>query len=455
MAAPVIESSTDISALGGDTFNVTLPLGTEADDLLLAIIAKDDDILVESDHGMTQAYGIQFVAGGNSTWCFYKIALAADITRGHMSFTGDKEDYVGRMYRITGFDSGTPIDVVDTIGATGTSDTPQAPSIETVTDDALVFATTGMDDNDTPYGITTGGWTEDLNVAVATAGIVIARKVMTNFGATGAVDYTTAASDGWAATQIAIRPAPSGQTFYQTLDAASISSSEFIKETSKNLSITTIPSSIFIKKISKDLVGATTPVTLILKKGFKTLISVTTPSALINGIKVALCSLIAVMSPSSSLIKKTQKDFSASTIPSIALGKSTFKILISDTTPEGILTKKTSKSLTLTSMPIAILNTAAIFTQILTVSCSSLISLAKKISKVFGTTSTSTILFLKKTSKSFAITSAPNALLDNIFQAVKTIVVTTTGLAGLAMQYIPGNGQMKRKLQRMLTTIFG
>ena len=43
-----------------------------------------------------------------------------------MGFTGDNEDYVGRMYRISGFDSGTPIDVIDAVGATGTSQTPQA-----------------------------------------------------------------------------------------------------------------------------------------------------------------------------------------------------------------------------------------------------------------------------------------------------------------------------------------
>jgi len=212
MAAPVIESSTDISALGVDTFDVTLPSGTEAGNLLLAIIAKDDDVAMASSHGFTQGFGIQFVAGGNSTWGCYKIAIAADITRGYVTFTGDKEDYVGRMYRITGFNSSTPIDKVDTIGATGTSDTPQAPSIDTITDDALVFATTGMDDNDEPYTLETAGWTVDLNTSVSTAGIVIGRKVMTSAGATGAVDYTTAATDGWAATQIAIRPTAAGPT---------------------------------------------------------------------------------------------------------------------------------------------------------------------------------------------------------------------------------------------------
>lgn len=213
MAAPIIESSMDI-AEAGQTFDVNLPSGTVAGNLLLAIIAKDDDPAMYSSHGFTNAYSI--IGGDHGTWGWWKIADADDITRGFVTFTGDNEGYVGRMYRITGFDSGTPIDIVDTTGATGTSNTPQAPAVETVTDDALVFATTGMDDNDEPYTLETGGWVIDLNTSVTTAGIVIGRKVMSTKGVTGAVDYTTNASDGWAATQVAIRPG--GTAYNKTFD---------------------------------------------------------------------------------------------------------------------------------------------------------------------------------------------------------------------------------------------
>ena len=204
-APPTIASSTKITEAAATTFLVNNPSGMATGELFLAIIAKDDDISMGSDDGMTHVVDIAGV--DHSTHIFWKIALAADISRGTMSFTGDSEDYVGRMYRITGFDSGTPIDAVDVTGATGTSAAPQAPTLETITNDALVFAVTGMDDNDVPYAVTTGTYTEDLNTSVATAGIVIARRVMATAGFTGVCDFTTSASDGWAATQIAIRPA--------------------------------------------------------------------------------------------------------------------------------------------------------------------------------------------------------------------------------------------------------
>ncbi|NOQ37727.1 hypothetical protein GQ472_02455, partial [archaeon] len=183
-SAPVIESYTDIAVLSEATFDVNLPSGTVAGDLLLAIIAKDNDDAMASSHGFTNSFGIQ-LAASNSVWCWHKIANATDIARGYVTFTGDDEDYVGRMYRITGFDPDTPIDVVDTTGATGTSATPHAPSITTVTNNTLVFAVTGMDDNDVPYSLVTDGWTTDLNTSVTTAGIIIARKVKAIAGFTG------------------------------------------------------------------------------------------------------------------------------------------------------------------------------------------------------------------------------------------------------------------------------
>jgi len=191
--APVIESYTDIAVLSEATFDVNLPSGTVAGNLLLAIIAKDDDPAMYSSHGFNDTFDGGIVGVDHSTWCWHKIANSSDIARGYVTFTGDSEDYVGRMYRITGFDPDTPIDVVDTTGATGASDTPQAPSIITVTDNTLVFAVAGMDDNDVPYSLVMDGWTQDLNTSVTTAGIVIATKVMATAGHTvNAWDVSTA-----------------------------------------------------------------------------------------------------------------------------------------------------------------------------------------------------------------------------------------------------------------------
>ena len=203
MAQPTIATYRDIIEDGGPiSFNVTLPTSTAAGDLLLAIIAKDDDPLMYSSHGMVDALAGGGVGGDYGVYAWWKIAVAADITRGYMTFTGDSEDYVGRMYRITGFNSSNPI---FTVGAPSiaTTATPTAPSINTIVD-TLVFAFAGMDDNDIPYSVTTAGWTQNFNNSCVDSGCIIATRNANTAGATGACAFATAASDGAASAQIAI-----------------------------------------------------------------------------------------------------------------------------------------------------------------------------------------------------------------------------------------------------------
>lgn len=208
MAAPVIESFSDLADAGGTTTPTwTKPTGLALNDLLLLIVAKDDDVDMEPPDGTWTEYRYFTVAAGCSSYFFYKLADSGDVAASNFVFTGDSESYVGRLYRISNVNTATPIDADDATGALGTSTAPQAPSIDTVTDDALVFAFAGMDDNDTPYSLDTAGWTEDYNTDATTSGIVIGYKVQAIAGATGAVDFTTNASDGWHAAQIAIKSA--------------------------------------------------------------------------------------------------------------------------------------------------------------------------------------------------------------------------------------------------------
>ena len=207
MSAPIIESSTDISH-SGTSFDVTKPTGLSVGDLLLALIAKDDDITMNPPGGWSDGFRLTTVSLACSTYAFYKVADAGDVAASIFTFTGDNEDYVGRLYRISNVYNATPIDAVDTVGSSGSTTTPQAPSINTVWDNSLVFAITGMDDDDIPYTLETGGWAEDVNTSNTTAGVVIGRKVVVTGGsATGACDFTTNADDGWHASQIAIRAA--------------------------------------------------------------------------------------------------------------------------------------------------------------------------------------------------------------------------------------------------------
>ncbi len=206
MAVPVIETYTDISH-AGTSFDVTKPTGLAVGDLLLAIISKDDDITMSPPGTWGTAFdGSKSAAQACASFCFYKVADSTDVAASVFTFTGDNEDYVGRLYRISGADTTSPIDQAGT-GQVGTSATPQALSLDTNNDNALCFAFTGMDDNDVPYTLETAGWTEDVNTDATTTGIVIGYKSLASAGATGVVNFTTNASDGWVAAQVAIKEA--------------------------------------------------------------------------------------------------------------------------------------------------------------------------------------------------------------------------------------------------------
>ena len=209
LLAPNIESSTDINEVETTSFTVTKPFGLAVDDLLLLVCAKDDDPIIDLPAGWTRATastaGVDY-----GTDVLYKIADSGDVAATNFTFTGDSEEYCGRLYRISNVDTTTPIDVQDATGNTGTSTSPIANEVTTVTNDALVFAYAGMDERDQPYTLDTAGWREDFNsISSATAGscgIVIGTKVLTTAAVTGNCAFTTNASDGWAACQFAIRP---------------------------------------------------------------------------------------------------------------------------------------------------------------------------------------------------------------------------------------------------------
>jgi len=206
MARPVIETYRDINVAAAATpFTVTLPTGTVAGNLLLCIMSKDDDPAVVSNSGMVDAFAGGLIGGDYGSYAFWKIATAADITTGSVSFSGDSsEEYVGRLYRISGVNATNPIFAVSSPNVSSST----SPTALTLTAplNVLVFAFFGADTADTPYSIVTGGWSSNLNATSSDGqcGIVIATRDATTAGATGSVVFSTNAADGWAAGQIAI-----------------------------------------------------------------------------------------------------------------------------------------------------------------------------------------------------------------------------------------------------------
>lgn len=205
------------------SFGVTHPTGLATGDCMLACIAKDDDPAMSDVTGWTRT------SISHTDCCiniFRKIATASDVSAGSTTFTGDSEQYVGRLYRYSGVHSDI-MDVIDTTGVTGeTGSSPfeyTVTSVTTVTNNAVAFVVSGNDDDDEPYSIVTGGWTTDFyNESIngsgvnGTAGIIVGYKSMATAGATGGCVLDQKANEGYAALQFALKPASTATTYTKT-----------------------------------------------------------------------------------------------------------------------------------------------------------------------------------------------------------------------------------------------
>ena len=214
--AIVIESSTDITeASDVDTFDVTKPTGLATDDLLLAIIAKDDNVPSVPPAGWSTPSDID---GTDVNVCIhYKVAVSADASATGFTFTGDNEQYVGRLYRISGVLTSSPTDATDATGANGASSgTVTANAITNTYTNSLVFAAWAFDDDDDTKTYS-GTWTEDLiaksNTGNGTASVIIARKDQAGTGTTGDTTATQPTSEAWSGVQISIRDATTAPSF--------------------------------------------------------------------------------------------------------------------------------------------------------------------------------------------------------------------------------------------------
>jgi len=208
-AAPSMANVTETESAAVVTeFNINMPATRPDGDLYIAVIGKDDDVtfsVVPSN--WNEIYNFTDGQGGCTLGAWWWVG---DNEPASYAVGDDSEEYSGAILRIENADTVNPIHTSDT--ATGSSDTPTAPSVMPTMDNTVILYTAAIDsdswDTTDPYPsgtegqfdiVSTGGGSGSGNTAAATKA-----GVKDSDSGTGA--FLAQAADTWAAGTIAIAP---------------------------------------------------------------------------------------------------------------------------------------------------------------------------------------------------------------------------------------------------------
>jgi hypothetical protein len=141
--AYIVNSETSLSGEALNSFDVPIPSGYEADDLLVAIITQDGGGTVIAASGWTQI-STQAAVQGQRTTAFYKFATGS--SEADLSLTGSNDEWIVNISVIRGADLSTPINVsVRTNSANSTTAHLDSGTVTTTEDNCLVLYACGRD----------------------------------------------------------------------------------------------------------------------------------------------------------------------------------------------------------------------------------------------------------------------------------------------------------------------
>ncbi|MEM9681636.1 MAG: hypothetical protein AAF942_00085 [Pseudomonadota bacterium] len=211
--AIVIESKASNTVDGSADLTITKPPGTVANDVLVAWVGSDsftasswsppDGTWTEVDFA---SYGI---GDGGELSCYYKVAGASEPTSYTFNDDAADDDKAGVIYRLSGVDTTTPVDVfavfVEKTGSNPTND-----SVTTTVANCLVFIGIADPSGDSESATEPSGWTLQDQLSdggVGDCALAVASKFQVTAGATGSAQWTSA-SDDYGVGTVAFRPAP-------------------------------------------------------------------------------------------------------------------------------------------------------------------------------------------------------------------------------------------------------
>jgi hypothetical protein len=175
---------------GATSLAINVPAGVQANDLLVAHIARAGNAAINTPSGWTAAGG---TTNGNfiRQATYYRVASGSEPASYTWTWTGS-QPAAGGMSAYYGVKGSSPLDVVGTAATANNTTTVSAPSLTTTTDDALVLAFFASNSNST-YSTATG-MTERHDVATTGMSLGTDDMSQATAGATGAKASTASVS---------------------------------------------------------------------------------------------------------------------------------------------------------------------------------------------------------------------------------------------------------------------
>lgn len=208
------DQRTDEDTVAGGA-DIVVPVPTvEDDDLLVAVITRDDNFGFTGPAGWVLADEFVTTSGSDMTLSvWYRQVTDASGEPASYNFTSldtDAEAYSYWIGSFSGVDTTMPFDVTPTIANIQDDQTPAAQSVTTVTPNTRVLAIWGIE-NENTMDMPGGAWETVIeDIHGGNVGLSIATQVFTSAGATGDVTVSSvdATTDDTLSVQVALRPAP-------------------------------------------------------------------------------------------------------------------------------------------------------------------------------------------------------------------------------------------------------
>lgn len=344
---PHIETSADTSATAGPVA-VNMPSGIVAGNLLIAIASTDAAVTATpgGGEGWTQLSSTANSTAVRQTY-LAKLAAGSDALNLTLGTSNDCAVHVMRIVRHGVTDVSTDI----TLGtpSTGTSTTPDPPSVDPPGTGAYLFITSNAsddDDNTTPYAPANYTAQAQVESAQSTSSCMlqVAWRKLSGGAAENPGTFTLAASEEWVAQTIAIPPAPSGTGYTQSLSGAVTLAGLLLRQAQKRALGALTPAGAQARQPAKVTAGTLAPAAVARKSSSKPLAG----TAGSSGALAALRLLSRTLSGSAGLAGSVARAAGKVTTGTIASGstvvRATARVLSSTVAPAGALAKLSPRS---------------------------------------------------------------------------------------------------------------
>jgi hypothetical protein len=198
-SAPVSEITLIGTPTSSTTTSITLPTGLQQNDLVVICSVADSN-----SQNLPSGYTNGQNGSSNSTnyrWSYKFMGSTPDTTA-----TGLSSSSAHIAFAFRGVNTSTPLDVTTPSITTSTSGMPNPPSIQTVTDNAVIVACGFLDDDNVASSVTAPSTYTLILASQNGATVMSAYKTKTPQGSDDPSAFGGSGTDSWVGATFALRP---------------------------------------------------------------------------------------------------------------------------------------------------------------------------------------------------------------------------------------------------------